>query len=110
MVNSLLKNGCLIVGHYTSPGKEIKKQIFPKDYDGLEMSWFIIDGFAYGGRAGLFRLIQYVMFGHKKRTIAKNEFNLSDCDTDCKTRKGTFLRIWNIVIKYKKIQIYYSTK
>ena len=105
MANGLVKGKCLIVGHYTPFGKEIKKQLFPKDYDGLEMSWFIIDGHAYGGRAGLFRLIRYILLEPKKGTFQKNKFNFTECSTDCKTVKGVFLRSYNIVTRYKKFSL-----
>ena len=105
IVNDLIKNQCLIVGHYTPLGKEIKKQLFPKDYEGLEMSWFIIDGYAHGGRAGLFRLVRYMLFDRKKGAYPKNEFSLTECTTDCKTVKGVFLRSCSIVTMYKKFGI-----
>ena len=93
------------MGHYTTLGKEIKKQFFPKDYDGLEMSWFIIDGHAYGGRAGLFRLIRYILLEKKKDSFPKNEFNLTECNNDCKTVKGVFLRSYSIVTMSKKFDL-----
>jgi hypothetical protein len=105
IVNKLVQNKCLIVGHYTLLGKEIKKQLFPKDYDGLEMSWFIIDENAYGGRAGLFRLMRYILFERKKGSHLKNEFNLTECGMDCKTAKGTLLRSYNIITMHKKFTI-----
>ncbi len=105
IVNDIVRNHCLIVGHYTPLGKEIKKQIFPTNYEGLEMSWFIIGGFAYGGRGGLFRLIQYILFDKKKGEYPKNEFSLTECTTDCKTVKGVFLRSSSIVTMYKKFGI-----
>jgi len=101
-VNGLVKNKCLIVGHYTPYGIEFKKQNFPKGYDGLEMSWFIIDGHAYGGRAGLFRLIRYIIFDQKNGLFQKNEFNFIGCSSDCKTMKGLFLRSYSIITKCKK--------
>lgn len=105
IVNGIVKNHCLIVGHYTPLGKEIKVQLFPKGYDGLEMSWFIIDGFAHGGRAGLFRLLRYILFDRKKGKYPKNEFSLIECTTDCKTVKGVFLRSSSIVTTYKKFSV-----
>ena len=105
IANGLVKGKCLFVGHYTSFGKEIKKQLFPKDYDGLEMSWFIINGQAFGGRAGLFRLIRYILFESKKGSFPKNEFNLKECNTDCKTVKGVFLRSYSIVTNYRKFSL-----
>jgi len=105
IANDLVKGKCLVVGHYTPLGKEIKKQLFPKDYDGLEMSWFIIDGHAFGGRAGLFRLIRYILLEPKKGAFPKNEFNLKECSTDCKTVKGVLLRSYSIVTRYKKFSL-----
>lgn len=93
------------MGHYTPLGKEIKKQLFPKDYDGLEMSWVIIDGHAFGGRAGLFRLIRYILLERKKGAFPKNEFNLEECSTDCKTVKGVLLRSYTIITRYKKFSL-----
>ena len=104
-MNSLVKSSCLIVGHYTPLGREIKKQHFPKGYDGLEMSWFIIDKHAYGGRAGFFRLIRFILLEKKKGQIQKNEFNFTECSSDCKTVKGVFLRSYSIITMYKKIQL-----
>lgn len=105
IVNGIVKGKCLIVGHYTPVGKEIKKQLFPKDYDGLEMSWFIIDGHAFGGRAGLIHLIRYIFLEPKKGSFAKNEFNFTECSTDCKTVKGVFLRSSRIVTRNKKFSL-----
>ena len=102
IANNLVKNKCLIVGHYTPLGVEIKKKYFPKGYDGLEMSWFIIDGHSYGGRAGLFRLIRYILLEKKKGQFQKNEFNFSECSSDCKTVKGVFLRSYSIITTHKK--------
>lgn len=105
IVNDIVKNRCVIVGHYTIPGKEIKEQLFPKGYEGLEMSWFIIDGYAHGGRAGLFRLLKYIILGRKKGKYPKNEFSLAECTTDCKTVKGIFLRSSSLVTMYKKFSV-----
>jgi hypothetical protein len=105
IVNDLARNRCLTVGHYTTLGKEIKKELFPKDYEGLEMSWFIIDGYAHGGRAGLSRLIRYMLFDRKKGQYPKNEFSLKECTTDCKAVKGVFLRSCSIVTMHKKFAV-----
>ena len=105
VANNLVNGKCLIIGHYTPLGKEIKKQLFPQDYEGLEMFWFIIDGYAHGGRAGLYRFIRYFLFEAKKGDYKKNEFNLTECTTDCKTVKGVFLRSHSIITNYKKFRI-----
>jgi hypothetical protein len=103
MANRIMKNKCLVIGHYTPLGREIKKRLFPKDYDGLEMSWFIIDGHAHGGRAGLFRMLKYVMLD-KKASAQDNNFDLNNCTTDCKTVKGVFFRSCSVITSYKKFQ------
>jgi hypothetical protein len=105
LADNLVQGKCVIVGHYSTVGKEIKKQLFPKGYDGLEMFWFIINGYAYGGRAGLLRLIQYILFEKKKGEYPHNEFCLTECTTDCKTVKGVFLRSHSIITNYKKFSI-----
>ncbi|MGQ0795705.1 MAG: hypothetical protein ACT4N5_05935 [Nitrosopumilaceae archaeon] len=105
ITNDLLRGKCLITGHYSLLGKEIKKQLFPKDYEGLDMSWFIIDGHAFGGRSGLFRLIRYMMFESKNGLFPKNDFNLKECSTDCKTVKGAFLRSYSIITNSKKFSV-----
>lgn len=36
-----------MVGHYTARGKKPKEAIFPKNYDGVDMSWFVTEKRAY---------------------------------------------------------------
>jgi predicted DCC family thiol-disulfide oxidoreductase YuxK len=105
MVNSLVKEQIIMIGHYTSQGKQLKKNIFPEGYDGLEMSWFVTEKCAYGGRAGLIQLIRYILFSKKTRTIVPNQFDMELCTTDCKTVKGVFIRSCSIMSHSKKIVI-----
>jgi hypothetical protein len=105
MVDSLIKGRIVMVGHYTSQGKELKKKIFPEGYEGLEMSWFVNERCAYGGRAGLIQLIKYVLFSKKTSPTIRNQFDLELCTTDCKTVKGVFIRSCSIVSHSKKIAI-----
>lgn len=105
IVNRMVSKKCLIVGHYTPLGKEIKKQLFPKDYEGLEMSWFIIAGVAYGGRSGLLRLIKFILFERKKDVYVDNEFDLTACSTDCNTVKILLQRSFSIFRLHEKFVV-----
>lgn len=102
----LLCNGQIrLVGHYSVEGKKIKQAIFPKNYDGYEMFWFIIDGYAYGGRAGLGRLIRYVFFHPKGNRYPESNIDLTKCTDECKMTKAVFLRSKSIFSHYKKLKI-----
>jgi hypothetical protein len=105
MVNYLIKGRIVMLGHYTAQGKELKKKIFPEGYNGLEMSWFVNERCAYGGRAGLIQLIKYVLFSKKTSATIRNQFDLELCTMDCKTAKGVFIRSCSIVSHSKKIAI-----
>ena len=105
MVNFLIKGRIVMVGHYTPQGKELKKKILSEGYEGLEMSWFVNGGYAYGGRAGLIQLIKYALFSKKTSVSTQNQFDLELCTIDCKTVKGAFIRSCSIVAHSKKIAI-----
>ena len=108
MANLLLGRKALVVGHYSLIGKEIKKQLFPTGYDGLEMFWFITDGKAYGGRAGLSRLIRHLLAPRNDNSAymyQRNDFDLKTCNTDCATIRGVFFRSCSILTKHKKFEI-----
>lgn len=106
-INVLSRGNITMLGHYTQVGAEFKRTIFPDDYEGLEMSWFVTDDKAFGGRAGLAQLIKYLL----KNTIARNrlryeenKFDLTACTTDCKTVKGVAIRSCSIITKSKRIE------
>ena len=106
--NKLLGGKVTMVGHYTVQGKEFKQTVFPKDYDGLEMSWFITEKRAYGGREGLKQLIKYgisTLFFPNRKEFPKNTFSLNECTTDCKTVKGVMIRSFSILTTGKIIEI-----
>ena len=105
MVNYLVKERITMIGHYTPQGKELKKNIFPEGYEGLEMSWFVTETCAYGGRAGLIQMIRHMLFSRKTRTTVPNQFDMELCTTDCKTVKGVFIRSCSIMSHSKKIAI-----
>ena len=104
-INFLVKGKITMIGHYTPQGKEFKNNIFPEGYEGLEMSWFVTESCAYGGRAGLIQLIRYILFSKKNSKAISNQFDLESCTTDCKTVKGVFIRSCSIMTHSKKIII-----
>ena len=57
IINRILDGKITMLGHYTPQGREFKETIFPENYDGTEMSWFVTEKKAYGGRKGLEQLM-----------------------------------------------------
>ncbi len=97
-----------MLGHYTISGKEFKQTIFPKDYDGTDMSWFVTKKRAYGGRECLKKLIKYGIAsrldsGHKE--FPENTFALDECTVDCKTVKNVIIRSWSVLTMGRVIEI-----
>jgi len=106
ITNILLGGKITILGHYTQQGKEFKQTIFSEDYGGTEMSWFVTEKKAYGGRKGLQQLIKYI-FSIKHGAYPTNTFDLNECRTDCNTVKGVMLRSCSIlssskIVEYRK--------
>ena len=97
-----------MLGHYTVRGKEFKQGIFPKNYDGTDMSWFVTEKRAYGGRECLKELIKYGILTIRKsdhREFPKNRFALDECTTDCKTVKNVIIRSCSVITSGKIIEI-----
>ena len=97
-----------MLGHYTVRGKELKETIFPKDYDGTDMSWFVTEKRAYGGRECLKELIRYRIYGMRDsdhKEFPKNRFVLDECTSDCKTVKNVIIRSCSIITSGKIIEI-----
>lgn len=108
LVNGLLREKVTMVGHYTVQGKEFKQSIFPKNYDGLDMSWFVTEKRAYGGREGLKQLIKYGILSTlipNDKEFPKNKVLLDECSTDCGTVKGVIIRSCSILTSGKIIEI-----
>lgn len=98
----------MMLGHYTIRGKEFKETIFPKDYDGTDMSWFVTEKKAYGGRECLKNIIKYLISTMRKsrhNEFPKNEFALDECTADCKTVKNVIIRSCSILTMGKIIEI-----
>ena len=94
-----------MVGHYTEEGEKIKSEIFPDNYKGLEMSWFVTENHAYGGRKGLNHILRYMLQKTKEKGFKKNQFDFSKCNTDCNNIKGVLFRSCSILTMSKVISI-----
>ena len=108
IVNRLVNGKITIIGHYSEAGKEFKKKIFPQEYEGLEMSWFVTSDTAFGGSKGLRKLLEYMFSFSKfsnKQNFQKNEFDYSRCSSECSTVQGVIFRSWSILRESKTIQI-----
>ncbi|MDE1727094.1 MAG: hypothetical protein KGH89_07520 [Thaumarchaeota archaeon] len=103
IVKSLAGKNILIVGHNTESGKEIKSEIFPKDYDATRMFWFVTDKIAYGGRAGILPLIFAILKRRSRKTPLK-DMPLIYGD-DCKTTKAFFMRVRTLLSNSQKIPL-----
>ena len=91
LVNRLLGGKVVMLGHYTVNGIEFKQAIFPKNYDGTSMSWFVTEKRAYGGRDCLKELIKYTIsskLDSNDKEFPKNSFALDECTSECKTAKN----------------------
>lgn len=108
IIDRLLMGRITIIGHYTNDGQDLKKTIFPSNYNGLDMSWFVTKKVAYGGREGLKQLIKYLVSTAiipNKLHYEKNNFDLNQCTTDCRTVKGVMIRSCSILTNGKIIKI-----
>lgn len=107
LVNQLLRGKVVMLGHYTLRGKKFKETIFPKNYDGTDMSWFVTETRAYGGRECLKELIKYGILTIRKsndKEFPKNRFMFDECATDCKTVKNVIIRSCSIITNGKIIE------
>jgi hypothetical protein len=101
----LTSHRILIIGMY--PDKEninTYHLLSKKLPDFYKMSWLLLDGKAYGGRAGLLRLIKYFLL-EGDGSIHDNKFDLKKCTTDCSTIKGVWLRSMSILTRSEKVSI-----
>lgn len=103
-VHCIVRGKITILGHYTIKGKEFTQKIFPEGYEGTDMSWFVTESIAYGGRKGLIQLIKYV-FSKKEGVYPTNHFDISECTTDCRTMKGLTIRSCSILTEGKIIPL-----
>lgn len=101
--NFLLQGKITMLGHYTPQGKEFKRIVFPDTYDGTDMSWFVTEKKAYGGRKALLQIIKYVL-STKHGSYKPNIFDLDECTTDCKNVKGVMFRSFSIFTNSKTVE------
>ena len=104
-VDKILRGKITMIGHYTKEGEKIKSEIFPDNYKGLEMSWFVTENHAYGGRKGLEHILRYMLKKTKREGFKKNQFDFSKCDTGCSSVKGVLFRSGSILTRSKVIPI-----
>ena len=100
-ISKLSQNKILIVGHYTTIGEEIRKDIL--DASALDMFWFIDAKMAYGGRAAIFPLIKTIILPGAKNYSFQSI--MESCDAECKTIKAVFVRSASLFTNSKKIKI-----
>lgn len=80
-----------MAGHYnSSEAMNVKKAIFPKDYDSTQMFWLINKNGAFGARSGLVEVFKEIIRGIFKTKLRGNvpndrpEFKLPGNVTSCK--------------------------
>lgn len=65
-----------LAGHYNSPEAiNIKKTIFPEDYDSTQMFWLINKNGAFGARSGLKEVVKEIIRGIFKTKIRSDSLN-----------------------------------
>ena len=102
-VNHILGGKIAVLGHYAAQEREFKESIFPENYNGTDMSWFVTEKKAYGGRKGLQQLIKYTL-SIKREEYAENVFDLNECTTDCNTVKGVMFRSCSVLSNSKIVE------
>ena len=101
VVNWVSRGSLIIIGHYSSKGKEIREKFL--DDSALEMFWLIDKKIAYGGRAALIPLICKIIFAKKEKNFQNLATN--DCEIGCKNAKSVFVRSASLLSKSKKIKL-----
>jgi hypothetical protein len=105
-----------IAGHYYSQDAiDLKKMIFPINYDPTEMFWLINKKGAFGARAGLFQVIKEIIIGNFKKKLKdrhienfNNKNLVVKCNyqnkESCMSTKNTINRIINMLKNSKKVK------
>jgi hypothetical protein len=101
IVKTFARKRILILGQYSKLGMEVKSEIFPKDYDATRMFWFITDKIAYGGRAGIFPLLFFILRGKRDKPFPKDEPLTQGIG--CDTPEAFFMRIKTLLSNSDKI-------
>ncbi|HJU12837.1 MAG TPA: hypothetical protein VJ792_00075 [Candidatus Nitrosotalea sp.] len=103
VIKSMAGKNILIVGHYTDLGREVKLEIFPKDYDPTRMFWFVTEKTAYGGRAGIFPLLLSILTRRSRKVPIKDTPLIYG--NDCKTPDAFFVRIKTLLSNSQRIPL-----
>ena len=103
IINRLLNGKITMLGHHTLQGRQFKQKIFPENYNGLEMSWFVTETKAYGGRKILQQLVKY-KFSRKSIVYPINSFDLDECTANCNTVKNVMFRSCSLLSTSKIIE------
>jgi hypothetical protein len=112
--NILSRGWIRTVGHYYSEeAMQVKKIIFPTDYDSTKMFWLINRNGAYGARSGLIQVIKEVIIGLFKGKGVKRDWNNNNiymaCEykdqmISCGSTENTLRRITNMIRNSDKFQ------
>lgn len=101
VINFFAKGRITIIGHFSSSGIEIKKEIL--DETALDMFWLIDKKTAFGGRAAIIPLIKLIL---TKRRFNKKVFKIGkECEQDCKTVKMFMKRTYSLFSNSNVIKI-----
>lgn len=103
IANFLAAGKIIVIGHYTKLGREIKNEIFPKDYESTRMFWFITKKTAYGGRAGILPLFYFILRHGRSRHL--QERVAVEFGTDCKDPRAFLARITSLLSNSEKINL-----
>lgn len=105
IATKLSRNWILTAGHYNSDKvQDVRKKVFPENYDPTKMFWLINKKGAYGGREGLIPLIKEIFIGafNKGGGINNDDFKIA-CDYQelqtCNSSINTMKRVFNLLKK-----------
>lgn len=82
-----------LAGHYYSPeASEVKKSIFPDDYDPTQMFWLINKKGAFGARSGLIEVFKEIIRGLIKTKMGDHFPNNRE---ECTSTEGEDITLFN---------------
>jgi hypothetical protein len=95
------------IGHYSKDGEELRKLIFPTNYNETQMFWLINANHAYGGRSGLLPLLGIIIEEIVKRKKSPPRNFPEHCFDNqiCNNNKFKIKRFYNLLRKGKKLDI-----
>ncbi|HSA74569.1 MAG TPA: hypothetical protein VLE21_00090 [Candidatus Nitrosocosmicus sp.] len=108
-IKKLSRGWIRIAGHYYSQEAiDVKKIVFPPDYDSTRMSWLINKDGAFGARCGIVKAIKEIIIGNLKYRKNRPTYNEDDnnkvpivCNYNkqmsCMSKKNTLMRTINML-------------